>query len=61
MPIYNLFCKNCKYDEETILKIDADIPSCPICGDIMKKKISCTNFILKGGGWADNGYSKWKE
>jgi len=58
MPIFDLYCQGCKYDEEIILETDADIPSCPICGDIMKKKVSCTNFVLNGQGWASDGYSK---
>ena len=29
---------------------------CSECGSLMEIQISKTNFILKGGGWAKDGY-----
>jgi len=31
-------------------------PKC--CGDEMKRNISLSSFVLKGGGWCNSGYSK---
>lgn len=58
MPLYDLYCANCNYEQEIILKLDAEEPSCPECGEKMKKAVSATTFILKGSGWAKDGYSK---
>ena len=61
MPIYTYKCKKCGNEME---KIHTTIPKndkiviCSNCKYIMKKQISSTNFILKGGGWANDGYSK---
>ena len=59
MPLYDLHCK-CGYEEEKILKLDQEPPLCPKCGHQLKKVISATTFVLKGGGWAADGYSKNK-
>ena len=57
MPLYDLYCK-CGYEEEKILKLDEEMPICPKCGHQMKKAVSTTTFILKGSGWAADGYNK---
>ena len=56
MPLYDLYC-NCGYKKERLFKLGQEVPSCPKCGHKMKKAMSCTNFILKGRGWAKDGYS----
>ena len=43
-----------------MLKLDEETPPCPKCGEKMKKAVSCTTFVLKGKGWASEGYSKGK-
>ena len=60
MPLYDLYCI-CGYEEETILKLDEETPPCPECGEKMKKATSCASFILKGTGWASDGYGLRKE
>lgn len=60
MPLYDLYCI-CGHEEETILKLDEETPPCPECGEKMKKAMSRTSFILKGRGWAPDGYNKGKE
>ena len=60
MPLYSLYC-GCGYEQETILKLDQETPSCPKCGEKMKKAVTCTSFILKGHGWANDGYDKGKK
>lgn len=60
MPLYDVFCKKCGYKEEIVLKLDEETPPCPKCGEKMEKAVSCTSFILKGTGWASDGYNKGK-
>ena len=60
MPLYDLYC-NCGYVKEEVLKLDQEMPSCPKCGHQMRKAITGTTFILKGSGWAKDGYSKKSE
>lgn len=59
MPLYDIYC-DCGYKQEIILKLTQEIPLCPKCGQKMKKAVSSVPFILKGRGWAKDGYSKDK-
>jgi len=61
MPLYDTYCDHCGHEKEVILKLDQEAPSCPKCGEKMKIATSCTSFILKGKGWAKDGYSKDKK
>lgn len=61
MILYDIFCSKCGYEKEAMLKSDEEVPSCPECGEKMRKATSCTSFILKGHGWALDGYDKGKE
>ena len=61
MPLYDIYCDNCKHGQEIILGLDEEVPPCPECGEKMKKAVSCTSFILKGRGWGSDGYNKGKE
>lgn len=62
MPIYEYACTNedCKAVSEKMRKVaEADNPyACPQCGQETRRKVSATNFQLKGGGWAADGYGK---
>ena len=67
MPIYEWYCPNCGYEEETLQEMKDPDPLCPKCcynpdkqgtDEIMKRKISQSSFILKGGGWFKDGYSR---
>jgi putative FmdB family regulatory protein len=60
MPIYTYICEKCKEEVEEIQKMDdPPPPECSSCKSkgTMKKTISRSNFQLKGGGWADDGYA----
>ena len=60
MPLYTYVCTECKEDVEELQKFDDPAPSrCEKCGkeNSMKKTMGVSNFQLKGGGWADDGYS----
>lgn len=57
MPIYEYECKACGTLSEVIQKVGEDPPTCT-CNTVMVKRVSTTSFILKGGGWATDGYGR---
>jgi putative FmdB family regulatory protein len=59
MPIYEYECTKCKVSFEVKVKSHkSPKPDCPECGEKdPKKKISVSGFVLKGSGWARDGYS----
>jgi len=60
MPIYEYDCDTCDKSVEVLQKMTASAPRCDECNDAprMKRKVSRTTFLLRGGGWADDGYSR---
>ena len=63
MPIHEYKCTNeeCqKFDEEfeAMMKINDSPAKCLKCGEELERLISKSSFHLKGGGWAEDGYSK---
>ena len=66
MPIYEYKCLECGLIEEYIQSLDDPAPRCPKgckktaypAGVKMKRLISRTSFVLKGGGWYKDGYAK---
>lgn len=58
MPIYEYGCQACGHELSKMQKFsDAPLTECPQCGGELKKLISSTSFVLKGGGWYAEGYS----
>lgn len=73
MPIYVYQCPSCKKTVEVIRKI-TDPEKAPTCEDCESHPITCpdgcsdgpemervitpSTFVLKGRGWAKDGYSK---
>jgi putative FmdB family regulatory protein len=60
MPIYEYVCVKCK-DKQEIITHTHDAPEtvpCQQCGGTAERIISLSNFQLKGGGWAKDGYQK---
>lgn len=62
MPIYEYKCGECATIFEAARSVDSRdklifcrTPRCPGEG---KKIVSKTSFILKGGGWYEDGYAK---
>jgi putative FmdB family regulatory protein len=67
MPIYEYQCPSCSRVSEFFMKVDDPDP---ICGDCEVRNMPCKmqkmlskggTFILKGGGWYRDGYSKEKK
>ncbi len=59
MPIYEYRCLDCSEEFEVIQKVSArPLRRCRKCGGRLEKLISRTSFVLKGGGWYADGYSK---
>ena len=58
MPIYEYQCPDCGYRFEQLQKIsDEPIRVCPNCSEQhLKKLVSQTSFVLKGGGWYKDHY-----
>lgn len=58
MPIYEYSCPDCGHDFEALQKFSDDpVRDCPKCNAAnVKKRISATSFVLKGGGWYKDHY-----
>ncbi len=63
MPIYEYKCNECEAVFEEIQKFsDAPIDICRHCNSTeVEKLISQSSFVLKGGGWYADGYTKGKK
>lgn len=61
MPIYEYQCKSCG-EVVTAIRSVAErdtVAACKVHGTApMERKVSASNFALKGGGWYRDGYSK---
>lgn len=61
MPIYEYQCSSCNVRSEVTrgIKEEEVVPRCSTCDDHPKmvRVITTTSFILKGKGWAKDGYS----
>lgn len=59
MPIYEYRCAECAQIFEEWQKDYSEHPaSCPVCGAKAERVISHSSFVLKGGGWYSDLYSK---
>jgi len=63
MPIFEYRCSACEFEFEREQRIYAKpIRKCPQCDKAkVNRLISNVHFSLKGGGWANDGYSKPKK
>ena len=58
MPLYEFICKSCGTNKDEIVPMGTESTICDICGGVADKVMSAPSFILKGCGWAADGYSK---
>ncbi len=59
MPIYEYRCRRCGHTLEVIQKFsDPPRRKCPECSGRLERLVSRTAFILKGGGWYADDYTK---
>lgn len=58
MAMWDIECPSCGLEvDDFITKSDGELPYCHVCNHKMQKKpLQKTSFILKGGGWARDGY-----
>ena len=59
MPIYEYLCEKCGHEFEREQRITEDpVKTCPECrAKKVRRLISRTAFVLKGGGWYSDLYS----
>lgn len=62
MPIYEYLCEKCSHEFEREQRITEDpVKICPKCrAKKVRRLISRTAFVLKGGGWYSDLYSSSK-
>ncbi len=62
LPTYEYMCEKCEHEFEREQRIsDPPVKTCPKCRSRkVKKLISRTSFVLKGGGWYSDLYSSSK-
>jgi putative FmdB family regulatory protein len=62
MPIYEYACDKCSHEFEAEQRITEDpLKTCPACRSRkVRRLISQTSFVLKGGGWYSDLYSSAK-
>lgn len=65
MPTYIYFCPSCDKEFEEYHSITEQIEECPLCikegrapAKVKRLIASQNGFILNGGGWARDRYSK---
>lgn len=56
MPLYILLCKDCDKVVERLCKM-SEVVKCRKCGKAMSRLPVQTTFVLKGEGWAKDGYT----
>ncbi len=56
MPIYEYCCDSCGHRFERLVRIGALPPPCPECERSVRKLVSQSGFILRGGGWYKDHY-----
>lgn len=64
MPIYEYTCDSCGKTVDVIQKVDDPPPEkCEACGKqgSLKRQVSRTSFVLKGGGWYSDLYGSVKK
>jgi len=60
MPLYVYECKKCGAQQEELQKLNDPAPDvCDACQakGSLEKVLGVSNFQLKGGGWAKDGYA----
>jgi putative FmdB family regulatory protein len=59
MPIYEYQCRSCGDEFEALQKVgERPLRRCKKCSGRLDKLISRTSFLLKGGGWYSEGYTR---
>lgn len=57
MPVYEYKCSRCGEHIEVTQKItDTPLTVCGSCGGELRRLITSTSFVLKGGGWYVTDY-----
>lgn len=59
MLLHDYRCEReeCGFRFESLQGLADPCPPCPVCGFSTAKMVSRASFVLKGTGWARDGYS----
>lgn len=60
MPLYSLLCEDCDKVIERLCRVD-EVVKCRKCGNVTKRLPTQSTFVLKGDGWASDGYTGRRE
>ena len=60
MPTYEYECSKGHTFEAVQRITEEPLQRCKVCRSKVKRLISASNFILKGGGWYSDGYNSAK-
>ena len=60
MPTYSYECPACHTKASRLRKVAAreDPVHCPACAKQMTRNLAAPPFVLRGSGWASDGYQK---
>lgn len=57
MPLFEFKCGSCGETKESLRTLaTASNDEVCTCGEIMQKVVNTSSFVLKGKGWANDGY-----
>ena len=62
MPLFDYTCEKCNIEKKDVLvRFAEELVFCTECGEPMRRHFpSDMSFLLKGGGWATDNYTKPK-
>ncbi len=58
MPTYDYECRDCNNVHLDVFhKLDDPGPVCDLCSEAMRRRLGTPASLLRGGGWAADGYA----
>ena len=60
MPVYTFACPKCGLAVNKVSQVRDDPPECPYCHLQMDRQIKPCGFALKGAGFHDTDYTRYK-
>jgi len=60
MPVYTFACPKCGLAVNKVSQVQDASPKCPYCHLEMDRQIKSCGFVLKGSGFHDTDYTRYK-